>query len=226
MSATTATKERPILFSGPMIRAILEGQKTQTRRIVKRQRDMEFDVNDPTYGPYWLSYATEADGEDAKVRCPYGKPTDRLWVRETHRYWFPDWIDPPAYPCRCRYKADDSLVELAVEREENLQFSTPEDVGLDVESTKWRPSIFMPRWASRILLAITAIRVERLQNISGPDCWAEGIAYAGWDPERYGGLHRLKEKERLDASRRSRRNALYVKRIASRRLRRRLGVAV
>jgi hypothetical protein len=188
MSATTATKERPILFSGPMIRAILEGQKTQTRRIVKRQRDMEFDVNDPTYGPYWLSYATEADGEDAKVRCPYGKPTDRLWVRETHRYWFPDWIDPPAYPCRCRYKADDSLVELAVEREENLQFSTPEDVGLDVESTKWRPSIFMPRWASRILLAITAIRVERLQNISGPDCWAEGIAYAGWDPERYGSL--------------------------------------
>ena len=188
MSATTATKERPILFSGPMIRAILEGQKTQTRRIVKRQRDMEFDVNDPTYGPYWLSYATEADGEDAKVRCPYGKPTDRLWVRETHRYWFPDWIDPPAYPCRCRYKADDSLVELAVEREENLQFSTPEDVGLDVESTKWRPSIFMPRWASRITLEITAVRVERLQSISGPDCWAEGIAYAGWDPERYGSV--------------------------------------
>ena len=188
MSATTATKERPILFSGPMIRAILEPQKTQTRRIVKRQRDMEFDVNDPTYGPYWLSYATEADGEDAKVRCPYGKPTERLWVRETHRYWFPDWIDPPAYPCRCRYKADNSLVELAVEWEEDLQFSTPKDVGLDVESTKWRPSIFMPRWASRILLEITAIRVERLQSISGPDCWAEGIAYAGWDPERYGSV--------------------------------------
>jgi hypothetical protein len=175
MSATTSAKERPILFKGEMVRAILDGSKTQTRRVVKRQGDMEFDVNDPFYGPYWLSYATEADGEDAKVRCPYGKPTERLWVRETHRYWFPDWIDSPAYPCRCRYKADDSLVELAVEWEENLQFSTPQDVGLDVESTKWRPSIFMPRWASRITLEITATRVERLQSISETDARAEGV---------------------------------------------------
>jgi hypothetical protein len=174
MSTTTATKERPILFSGPMICAILDGQKTQTRRIIKRQGDMEFDINDPTYGPYWLSYATEADGEDAKVRCPYGKPGELLWVRETHRYWFPDWIDPPVYPCRCRYKADNSLVELAVDWEEGCQFSNPDDVGLDAEPTKWRPSIFMPRWASRITLEITAVRVERLQSISDADALAEG----------------------------------------------------
>ncbi|MGA0909149.1 MAG: hypothetical protein ACO3QS_06935 [Burkholderiaceae bacterium] len=169
-----------------MVRAILAGQKTQTRRIVKNQQDMEFDPNDPSFGPYWNDYVCYADGEEAKVRCPYGNPGDRLWVRETHRYWFPEWTDPPAYPCKCRYKADNCLVELPVEWEEDCQFSTPEDIGLDIEPTKWRPSIFMPRWASRITLEITAVRVERIQSISGPDCWAEGIKYADWDPEHYG----------------------------------------
>jgi hypothetical protein len=176
----TTPKERPILFSGPMIPAILEDQKRQTRRIVKRQRDMEFDVNDPTYGPYWLSYATEADGEDAKVRCPYGKPGDMLWVRETFciesskevayeppfndgrpirhhndEHWGPWWEQP-------HYRATDPTPEL--------------EIGTGDPGVKWRPSIFMPRWASRITLEITAIRVERLQSISEADALAEGCS--------------------------------------------------
>ena len=192
MSTITAAKERPILFSASMVRATLDGSKPQTRRVIKHQRDMEFDINDPTYGPYWLSYATEADGEDAKVRCPFGKPGERLWVRETFciesskevtyeppfddgrpirhhndEHWGPWWQQP-------HYRATDPTPEL--------------EVGTGDPGVKWRPSIFMPRWASRIDLEITAVRVERLQSISGPDCWAEGIAHADWDPERYGSV--------------------------------------
>jgi hypothetical protein len=154
--------ERPILFSGPIVRAILEGKKTQTRRMIKGQRDMEFDINDPHFGPYWLSYATDAEGEDARVRCPYGKPGDRLWVREGHAL-------------------DGSQVFYRAGHAE-AQSSGPR---VDI---RWRPSIFMPRRASRITLEITGVRVERLQQVSGPDCWEEGISHAGWDPERYGSV--------------------------------------
>ncbi len=182
------TRERPILFSGPMVRAILEGRKTQTRRIVKRQGDMEFDLHDPHFGPYWEAYISgEAEGEETRVRCPYGKPSDRLWVRETHRYWWPNWTDPGVLPCRCRYAADDSVIELPVEWEEGSQFSTPADVGLDAEPKKWRPSIYTPRWASRITLEINDVRVEKLQSITPADAIAEGCPggvdqyWALWD---------------------------------------------
>jgi hypothetical protein len=142
--------EKPILFSGPMVCAILEDRKTQTRRVVK----------------------------DGQVQCPYGSPGDRPWVRETHRYWWPDWEDPGAHPCRCRYKADDSVVDLPVQWDEGDQFFTPEDAGLDQEPVKWRSPIFMPHWASRITLEITGIRVERLQSISDTDALAEGCSAA------------------------------------------------
>lgn len=154
------TKERPIIFSGPMVLANLEGRKTQTRRVIKWQSDMEFDPADPHYGPYWLPYATEAKGEDARVRCPYGKPGDRLWVRETWRV------------CGgCEY-------EYLHEQSEVMYRSTHEKdrFPLTWESYKWRPSIFMPRWASRITLEITDVRVERLQEINDADAIAEGIA--------------------------------------------------
>jgi hypothetical protein len=144
-----------------MIRAILEGQKTQTRRIVKHQRDMEFDVNDPTYGPYWLSYATEADGEDAKVRCPYGKPTERLWVRES-------WAAPHGF---------DAWSPRDIPKAARIYYSATADLKgpCGVGGLRCRPSIFMPRWASRITLEITAVRVERLQSISEADARAEGV---------------------------------------------------
>lgn len=148
--------ERPILFSSPMVRAILEDRKTQTRRRIKRQRDMEFDINDPHFGPYWLSYATDAEGEAARVRCPYGSPDDRLWVREGHAL-------------------DGSQVFYRAGHAEAKSSGPRVDV-------RWRPSIFMPRWASRITLEITGVRVERLQGISEADAMAEGCPLINPDP--------------------------------------------
>lgn len=174
----TTTKERPILFKGEMVCAILDGSKTQTRRVVKSQRDMDFDVNDPTYGPYWLSYATEADGEDAKVRCPYGKPGDRLWVRETFCIESSMEVvyDPPHSDGRpIRHHQDDESGAWWEQPHYRATDPTPElDIGTDEPGCRWRSSFFMPRWASRILLEITAVRVERLQSISEADARAEG----------------------------------------------------
>jgi hypothetical protein len=144
-----------------MVRAILDGSKTQTRRAIKNFGDMEFDGNDPHFGPYWEPYvAGGATGEDARVRCPYGAPGDRLWVRET---WAHE-RDGTGCP-------DDTGV---------LYRAT--DPGWDDEGTglRWRPSIFMPRIASRILLEITDVRVERLQEISEDDARAEGIDLEGF----------------------------------------------
>jgi hypothetical protein len=163
-------KERPILFSGPMVRAILAGTKTQTRRVVKRQGDMEFDPADPHYGPYWLAYAAgDLDGEDAKVRCPYGVPGDRLWVRET-------WAENAGSAGGYLYRADhgdkcSGIATLALDRAEWVHYCD-----------RWRPSIHMPRTASRILLEITDVRVERLQAISDADALAEGtMEWVNWD---------------------------------------------
>ncbi len=135
-------KERPILFSAPMVRAILEGSKTVTRRALKMPHG------------YW---ETSPSGELIPVpaNCPYGQPSDRLWVRET---WSTlsifDKIKPSdmdsCYAGTIRYMAD------------------------GFRSGKLRPSIFMPRWASRILLEVTAVRVERLQDISEEQAKAEG----------------------------------------------------
>jgi hypothetical protein len=134
-------KERPILFSGPMILAILAGAKTKTRRVAKEFDGMpNLDVI--------LKRFPRQNG------CPYGVPGDRLWVRETFA-WLADGTGCP----------DDAGV---------LYRAT--DPGWDDEETglRWRPSIFMPRAASRILLEITDLRVERLQAISEADAKAEG----------------------------------------------------
>lgn len=144
-------KERPILFSGEMVRAILEGRKTQTRRVVNPQPDDSGLWNDDKYPRSIISDLSgwngtvDATGESRQFKCPYGKPGDRLWVRETWNR-FGEII---------YYKAD-----------EEKPFSY---------STLWKPSIFMPRSASRILLEITDIRVERLHDISADDEKKEGI---------------------------------------------------
>ena len=151
-------KERPILFSGPMVRAILKGRKTLPRRIAKEFNEM------PNLDGILKRFPNQQG-------CPYGNPGDLLWVRETHRYWWPDWEDPGSHPCRCRYKADYAIIDLPVEWDEGNQFLTPEDAGLDEEPYKWRRSIHMPRWASRITLEITGVRVERLQEISEENAW-------------------------------------------------------
>lgn len=118
--------ERPILFSGPMVRAIIDGKKTMTRRVKKPGRD----------------------------RCPYGEPGDRLWVKET----FATCNHGDIY-----YRA-----------------SMPLDLNCGGDAIKWIPSLFMPRRCSRIMLEITGLRIERLQEITGWDAIREGMrSYPG-----------------------------------------------
>lgn len=135
---TTTIKERPILFSAPMIRAIQDGRKTQTRRRLKNDpptviRDIQTPQEKTIVPEWYLTY------------CPYGQVGDRLWVRETcviheNKAW---------------YRASGPLPVLDY-------------------AWKWRPSIHMPRWASRLTLEITGVRVERVQDISAEDAMAEG----------------------------------------------------
>jgi hypothetical protein len=147
-------KERPILFSGPMVRAILEGRKTQTRRIVKPQPTKDYVTLMPLSGE--LVGVTKHGGpidNRGWLHCPYGKPGDRLWVRETWGKVHYEGVDesPTIF-----YRAD--------ERDQERD-----------ELTRWRPSIHMPRWASRINLEVVSVRVERLQDISEEDAMSEGI---------------------------------------------------
>lgn len=138
-------KERPILFSGPMVRAILAGTKTQTRRVVKERH---IDAAPPVH---FFQYLRE--------NCPYGQPGDRLWVREAWHFQ----QGGPIYDAA-------GCVEDSMDDELSFRADRPND-----RLTKWRPSIHMPRWASRILLEITAVRVERLHDITEADAQAEGV---------------------------------------------------
>jgi len=150
----SAWKERPILFSGPMVRAILSGRKTQTRRVVK---DRYIDAAPPVA---FFKYLRE--------KSPYGQPGDRLWVRERCELTTDD-CEPGAMSVR--YLADGEVKDIGT----GMPDSCPGLV--DWINGRWsRPSIHMPRWASRILLEITAVRVERLNDISEADCIAEGCS--------------------------------------------------
>ncbi|HFS0484132.1 TPA: hypothetical protein ACHYXU_002886 [Pseudomonas aeruginosa] len=180
MSAETP-RERPILFNDQMVRAILEGRKTVTRRVMKPQ---------PTFckdgGHHWPCNAHQSmlhverelqNGEGcwcglAEAACPHGQPGDRLWVREAwqgplisdeeqaaNQSW---WKDMTKFQdqAHCAYRASG----------DNNEYVDPDGYF----HCKWKPSIHMPRWASRILLEITAVRVERLHDITPNQCIAEG----------------------------------------------------
>lgn len=160
-------KERPILMSAPMVRAILAGAKTQTRRAMKQQppEDHARLIVEHIYPTVIDRYGDEQPGaevfgvttEDGEwcLRCPYGAPGDRLWVRET---WA--WSGDAAVPEQWRVHDGEVWFRADPER------SSP--------AIRWRPSIHMPRWASRITLEVTGVRVERLQDISTEDCASEG----------------------------------------------------
>jgi hypothetical protein len=146
-------KERPILFSAPMVRALLDGRKTQTRRIAK---------------PGTVVPIPPGLIGEVVLPCPYGQPGDRLWVRETHAFIWPEDYPPERLQDHeIQYRADTDGKCFAGE--------WPEEERDNEERPKWKPSIFMPRWASRILLEITDVRVERLQDISEEDARAEGV---------------------------------------------------
>jgi len=170
MTTAIATKERPILFSGPMVRAILDGRKTMTRRIVKPQPDSNINpvcIEDIEGHPWqWASL-------ESRAWCPYGSIGDRLWVRET---WLP--LDSDHYHER---GPRDRLVDNRKYPLRNGAAYAAETSG-DSDSErcrielgyKWRPSIHMPRWASRMTLEITDVRVERLCSITEDDAIREG----------------------------------------------------
>lgn len=192
-------KERPILFSGPMVRAILDGKKTVTRRVVKGNQipKEDFDESypnlrwtavgqkDPRWG-YIVSGSTEAECAHELAKhgiCPYGQPGDRLWVRES--WWQAgDW--------QATYPEDDTGAWFGSKRVVYSADGTPPNepnasypdglrngaYSAAAPNKIWRhrPSIHMPRWACRILLDITGVRVERLHDITTEQIIAEGIS--------------------------------------------------
>ena len=158
-------KERPILFSGPMVRALLDGNKTQTRRVVNGLHPDCASVRAirNEYGEIDWKFYDQFDRLTQAARCPYGKPGDRLWVREA---WRTSKVADELKPSQL---VGGSCSPIWYEAQNEVPFH-PSDFG------KLRPSMFMPRWGSRIMLEITGVRVERLQDISDDDCLAEGIA--------------------------------------------------
>lgn len=149
-------KERPILFSAPMVRALLDGRKTQTRRIVKKLHPScrEMIAHDRIGGLFTCRDAFSRCVQ--MLPCPYGQPSDRLWVKEA----FAPMEDAQS-PGSVQYRADREHPQV----------------------TKWKPSIFMPRRASRILLEVVSVRAEQLQDISAADAIAEGIQRTNGDGE-------------------------------------------
>lgn len=174
-------RERPILFSAPMVRAILEGRKTQTRRVVKRI-PWRPGVNPDFSQAREFSNAGEfriAGSEEMTTgfRCPYGQPGERLWIRET---WMPGYsheADHEKGPqVSLLYRADNTEQRVAAPSYE-LAERWDRDFSEDGDHPpNWRPSIHMPRWACRLVLEVTGVRVERLHGISDQDCIAEGCA--------------------------------------------------
>lgn len=172
-------KERPILFSAPMVRAILEGRKTQTRRIVKPQPSEEWHPEVGIYAPTVVDRHGEegpgadvygASDEDEGRISAHGQPGDRLWVREGFRHYCNEWHCgvPVAH---LTYLADNGhgIVSFA-------SAEPPVQKWWNKDKAPKPTAIFMPRWASRITLEITEIRVQRLQEITQPDAQAEGVS--------------------------------------------------
>ena len=144
--------ERPILFSAPMVRAMLAGAKTQTRRLYKNRKHPDFGCD-----MAGCELAREQQHVIDRI-CPYGRPGDRLWVREAWAQ--PTTLDPGPTLYRADYPA------CVPPHFENVP---------PADQVKWKPSIHMRRADSRILLEITAVRVERLNEISEADALAEGV---------------------------------------------------
>lgn len=177
-------RERPILFSAPMVRAILDGSKTQTRRPIKspaknmQRAGMQVlqhrEPGDSWYGDrvwsmrnrmgVWGDYTHEK----LLALCPFGAPGDRLWVREAFALIWPGEAEPE--------NVRENAVEYRADGDESrFPGEWPPETRDDPDRPRWRPSIHMPRWASRITLEVTGVRVERAQDVSDDDILAEGV---------------------------------------------------
>lgn len=167
-------KERPILFSSPMVRALLDGRKTQTRRVVKPQppngarfTGIHYASTEPS------SHFFNSPSGPSKRRCPYGEEGDRLWVREGHQRFDRGTCDQHVWYLAGR-NANDYVARTRPEIDQDQPW--PRDVEGPAGGAPYSaPSIHMPRWASRLTLEITEVRVERLQDISEADAAAEGL---------------------------------------------------
>ncbi len=188
-------KERPILFSAPMVRAILDGLKTQTRRVVKPQPSTNFMecvkyLDDERF--CWTGPQRDEKGIPLPVEqwsggwpdcspefyCPYGKPGDRLWGRESFQPLYLDKYADGYESGDIDYTTGKGYQINYVATDGTLEFC---DMANDEEiSNRIIPSIFMPRWASRINLEITDVRTQHAQDISEEDAFAEGIQGGDW----------------------------------------------
>jgi len=186
-------RERPILFAAPMIRAILAGAKTQTRRLLSPQPQLAI-MDAATSRSFHAAMDVGLIPKDEPAvwrwrgtfctpwpRCadrwsPFGVPGDRLWVRETFALIWPGEYEPDDIrENEVEYRADHPGKRYPGEWPDCPASET------DSSCPKWRPSLHMPRWASRLTLEITDVRVERLQDISEADARAEGIPLDVWD---------------------------------------------
>lgn len=149
------TKERPILFSGEMVKAILDGRKTQTRRILKPQ-PKGVVVSKPNFDGL---FSEANDPVTRYFACHHGQPGDKLWVRETRADTCAEGVSKIPW-----YRAD---------------YLGHGEIDPPPGGIKWKPSIFMPRWASRITLEIVSVRVEKVQEIRCEDALAEGVSLEG-----------------------------------------------
>lgn len=173
-------RERPILFNADMVRAVLEGRKTQTRRIMREQPEVIPKEDEFGKPGFWIPFnagKTMVRNEDMYIACPFGLKGDRLWVRETFRV---------------HSRATD--VATLVYKASEQQSWTQQTHRVPIEKCnkpavvdKWTPSIHMPRWASRITLEITGVRVERLHAITlGDICKELGCGLYDFRPATYG----------------------------------------
>jgi len=160
-------REYPILFAGPMVRAIFDGSKTQTRRVILPQPSHVENgraflmQNDAGYLP-------AGSTRERIIRCPAGEPGDLLWVREA---WFP----------ALKRTASSSGAVFPSQAQSLAPYGDPGEANPGWKpSGGWKRSIHMPRWASRLTLEITAVRVQRIQDISNDDARAEGVCGVDW----------------------------------------------
>jgi len=180
--------EKPILFNSAMIRSILKNRKSQTRRVIKPQPpSYNWHPKEHSAQPcYWIGYSdtgklrNDVGGlkNDCGWKCPFGAPGDRLWVRETWRETWSSSHNPMDKPSKhetgVEYRATWNGRR---DPEARIIVTNGPRYGGDMAKdghVKWRPSIYMPRWASRITLEVVGVKVERVQEINGTDAQAEG----------------------------------------------------
>lgn len=181
-------KERGMIFNGEMVRAILDGRKTQTRRPIKWKQTRFTEIGEREDGSNWPWSEDAEHACDFWHPCPFGAVGDRIWVRETwgvasHAFsddgLMIDWVpDRPATAIHEMPFGNGYYSGYAIYAADG-DFTWGDDDGYEDGRSCWKPSIHMPRWASRILLEITDVRVERLNAISEEDARAEGIIDGG-----------------------------------------------